>query len=181
MIHPDYVLAQLDAAAFAAYAERRALREQAAYRHVQDALVDRKPYVALKDAPPFAPEHETAVYLDPTCRAQWSAEKQSWTIVPPAALAQQAELAPPRGEQLTAVALSAAAQRHEADAVESEADRDAENDDDNNVSPRLSPAVRRALPVAAQTALEGSFYVFCSHFVLIFAVNVLTFARNTAQ
>jgi fatty acid synthase subunit alpha len=187
VIHPDYVFAQLDDAEFDGYAVRRHEREQAAYRHIQDSLAGRRPYLAVKTHPPFAPEHEQRVYLDPSCRAVWSDEKQTWMFDVARSDSPRDRRTPTDDDggmsNLAEVALRAAQSRRSRAASASiarvasdgaselvgavgddgddndDGERDGDDDDDDDdlssspTSP-LSPALRRRLPISAQTALE---------------------------
>ena len=80
VIHPNFVLGQLDDAALKAYAEKRASRQNAAYRHWQNAITSKAKFVSVKDAPPYLPEDESKVYLDPLVRARFDAKSKSWAF-----------------------------------------------------------------------------------------------------
>jgi fatty acid synthase subunit beta len=74
VVHPDYLLASLDAATREAYATRRSARERAAQRVGQEVLAGRAPLVRVKAAPPYSPELAQRVYLNPAARAHWDAD-----------------------------------------------------------------------------------------------------------
>jgi len=81
MIHPDYLLAQLSDSELETYSKLRATRLEKAYRYTQDSMTSRHPYVQVKNAPPYPPELEQEVYLDPTARAQYV--DGSWKFLSP--------------------------------------------------------------------------------------------------
>jgi phosphopantetheine--protein transferase-like protein len=182
VIHPDYVFAQLGDADFDRYAEQRRVREQAAYRYIQESIAGRRPYVQVKTHPPFAPEHAQRVYLDAASRASWSDEKQTWMFAGAEKPRDERKSVDESGPNLAAVALAAAqlrrsraashivgeiGERGDADADFAGGDHGGDDDDDGDhndlaseknlvsspTSP-LSPALRRRLPISAQTALE---------------------------
>jgi phosphopantetheine--protein transferase-like protein len=68
VIHPEYLLGTLDAGKYAAYKARNNERFDAAYRKFNDMFVHRN-LVILKEAPPYAPELEQEVLLNPLARA----------------------------------------------------------------------------------------------------------------
>ncbi len=68
IVHPKYVLALLDEAQYEAYRGRRDQRQKAAYRHHHAALAGTAPFVKVKNAPPFKPEQQHMVFLDPSWR-----------------------------------------------------------------------------------------------------------------
>jgi phosphopantetheine--protein transferase-like protein len=74
VVHPDYLLASLDAATREAYSTRRSARERAAQRAGQEVLAGRAPLVRVKTAPPYSPELAQRVYLNPAARAHWDAD-----------------------------------------------------------------------------------------------------------
>ncbi|KAJ2210025.1 fatty acid synthase alpha subunit Lsd1, partial [Coemansia sp. RSA 487] len=69
IVHPDYVLATLDREKLGEYNKKLARRDALSYRHWQDTLVGNHPFIQIKEHPPFTPEQEEQVYLDPTARA----------------------------------------------------------------------------------------------------------------
>ncbi|KAJ2765938.1 fatty acid synthase alpha subunit Lsd1, partial [Coemansia nantahalensis] len=71
VVHPDYLLATLGRAQLDEYNAKLAQRDTKAARYWQDTLVGNHPFVQVKQHPPFAPEQEQRVYLDPTARTQY--------------------------------------------------------------------------------------------------------------
>jgi tRNA(Ile2) C34 agmatinyltransferase TiaS len=65
IIHPDYVYAVMDDADFARYAKVRKVREEKMWRFQMDVFAGKKKFVNVKDHPPYEPEDEADVYLDP--------------------------------------------------------------------------------------------------------------------
>lgn len=80
MIHPDYLLAALDDDQFAQYCELRGCRERAAQRALHEAIADKKPVVRIKTQPPYTPEQEKHVYLDPLARVQLDEPTGVWAF-----------------------------------------------------------------------------------------------------
>eukprot|EP00002_Diphylleia_rotans_P033397 TRINITY_DN709_c0_g1_i3.p1 TRINITY_DN709_c0_g1~~TRINITY_DN709_c0_g1_i3.p1 ORF type:complete len:4344 (-),score=1082.54 TRINITY_DN709_c0_g1_i3:153-13184(-) len=78
IIHPDYVLAQLDEDAYAGYIKRRDRRAEIAYRHLQAALTGKGKFVRVQNEPPYAADTEASIYLDPSVRASFDTKKGSW-------------------------------------------------------------------------------------------------------
>ncbi|CAH7689739.1 fatty acid synthase subunit beta [Phakopsora pachyrhizi] len=68
VVHPDYLLAAVDSREYQAYKEKRAVRERASYRKFNDFLTKRS-LVVIKEAPPYIPELESPVLLNPLARA----------------------------------------------------------------------------------------------------------------
>jgi len=82
VVHPDILLGTLPVHELEAYAARRGRREASAYRYHQDVLLGRRELLAVKSSPPFAEEHEQAVYLDSTARAAQDPVTREWQVVP---------------------------------------------------------------------------------------------------
>jgi phosphopantetheine--protein transferase-like protein len=91
LVHPDLLLRALPAAELEAYSQRRGQREAASYRYYQDVLLDRKPLIAVKSAPPFADHDEKATYLDSMARATQDPVTGEWQIRPGEAARQAGE------------------------------------------------------------------------------------------
>ncbi|KAI7955320.1 hypothetical protein MJO28_005720 [Puccinia striiformis f. sp. tritici] len=68
VVHPDYLLAAIDPAEYDAYKAKRFVRERASYRKFNDFLTKRS-LVVLKESPPYTPELEHHVLLNPLARA----------------------------------------------------------------------------------------------------------------
>lgn len=73
VIHPDYLLGALDPAMYAKYKEANAGRKNSAYRKYNDMFVNRN-LIILKEAPPYTPELEKDVLLNPLARASKDAK-----------------------------------------------------------------------------------------------------------
>ncbi|KAI8321366.1 hypothetical protein GQ54DRAFT_276158, partial [Martensiomyces pterosporus] len=71
VVHPDYLLAALTREQLDEYREKLVQREAVSYRYWQDALVGNHPFVQVKAEPPYAPEQEQQVYLNPSARAKY--------------------------------------------------------------------------------------------------------------
>ncbi|KAJ2774642.1 fatty acid synthase alpha subunit Lsd1, partial [Coemansia nantahalensis] len=71
VVHPEYLLATLRRAQLDEYNAKLAQRDAKAARYWQDTLVGNHPFVQVKQHPPFTPEQEQRVYLDPTARAHY--------------------------------------------------------------------------------------------------------------
>jgi phosphopantetheine--protein transferase-like protein len=77
VIHPDCLFATLDEAAYNAYKAKREIREHKAYRYLHDTLSGQD-FVQVKDEPPYTPEQESAVYLNPLARASYNEKTKKW-------------------------------------------------------------------------------------------------------
>jgi len=77
VIHPDCLFATLDEASYNAYKAKREIREHKAYRYLHDTLSGQD-FVQVKDEPPYTPEQESAVYLNPLARASYNKKTKKW-------------------------------------------------------------------------------------------------------
>ncbi|KAK4046934.1 fatty acid synthase alpha subunit Lsd1 [Microbotryomycetes sp. JL201] len=68
VVHPRYLLASLEPSQFAAYAQANNVRRIASYRKFNEFFTKGN-LVQLKDAPPYTPELEQPVLLNPAARA----------------------------------------------------------------------------------------------------------------
>lgn len=68
IIHPDYLLAALESREYEGYKSKHSIRARASYRKFNDFLTKRS-LVVLKEAPPYTPELESPVLLNPLARA----------------------------------------------------------------------------------------------------------------
>ncbi|KAJ2779988.1 fatty acid synthase alpha subunit Lsd1, partial [Coemansia javaensis] len=71
IIHPDYLLATLNEETLGEYNAKLQQRNVNALRYWQDVLVGNHPFVQVKSSPPYTPEQEQGVLLDPTARAHY--------------------------------------------------------------------------------------------------------------
>ncbi|KAJ2722120.1 fatty acid synthase alpha subunit Lsd1, partial [Coemansia sp. Benny D115] len=71
VLHPHFVLATLGKEKLDEYAEKTKQREQKSYRYWQDTFVGNRPFFQAKSAPPFTPDQEKQVYLDPLARTKY--------------------------------------------------------------------------------------------------------------
>ncbi len=78
VIHPDYVLAQLSNGELDAYAQLRKKRQDLAYRHWHNSLTQKRPFMMIKDAPPYSLAEEQKVYLNPDARATFDVQSNTW-------------------------------------------------------------------------------------------------------
>ncbi|KAJ2524911.1 fatty acid synthase alpha subunit Lsd1 [Coemansia sp. RSA 2049] len=69
LLHPDFFLACLSQSQQTDYFARLAPRRRKAYRFWQDVYAELRPFVAVKSRPPFSPDQEERVLLDPLARA----------------------------------------------------------------------------------------------------------------
>ncbi|KAJ1762866.1 fatty acid synthase alpha subunit Lsd1, partial [Coemansia sp. RSA 1591] len=77
VLHPDYVLATLERSILEEYNKKLKVRRSKSFRYWQDTLMDKHPFVQVKHSPPFTPNQEQSVYLDPLARAHFdSATKE---------------------------------------------------------------------------------------------------------
>eukprot|EP00121_Abeoforma_whisleri_P016242 Awhi_evm2s14909 len=78
VIHPDYVLSSLSESEYSSYQIKRSQRELNTYRYIHDTLCEVKPFVRVKNAPPYSEALEKQVYLNPAARASFSSLKNTW-------------------------------------------------------------------------------------------------------
>ncbi|KAI8321062.1 hypothetical protein GQ54DRAFT_290323 [Martensiomyces pterosporus] len=71
VVHPDYLFAVLAEEQLEKYARKVDAREKRAYRYWHDTLVGNHQFVQVKTEPPYTPEQERQVYLDPLARADF--------------------------------------------------------------------------------------------------------------
>jgi fatty acid synthase subunit alpha, fungi type len=67
VVHPDYLLATLEAPELEAYVAKLQLREKYAYRYLHKGMTDNT-LVQIKHAAPYTAEEEARVYLNPLAR-----------------------------------------------------------------------------------------------------------------
>jgi 3-oxoacyl-ACP reductase-like protein len=80
LVHPDYVVGSLRDDEFATYAGKLEPRRNRTSRRWQDGLIGRRPFVDIKEAPPYADDDEDRVLLDPTIRAVFEPKLGTWHI-----------------------------------------------------------------------------------------------------
>ncbi|KAI9502069.1 acyl transferase domain-containing protein [Coemansia spiralis] len=78
IVHPDYVLATLQLEQLEEYNKKLAQRDTKSYRYWQDTLAGNRPFVQVKNKPPFTPEQEEQVYLDPYARVHFNSETREY-------------------------------------------------------------------------------------------------------
>ncbi|KAJ2315474.1 fatty acid synthase alpha subunit Lsd1 [Coemansia sp. RSA 2705] len=72
VLHPDYALAALEESVLEEYYQKLEQRRAKALRYQQDVLVGNRPFVQVKEHPPYTPEQEQQIYLDPLARAHFN-------------------------------------------------------------------------------------------------------------
>jgi hypothetical protein len=80
LVHPDYVVGSLRDDEFPTYAGKLEPRRNRTSRRWQDGLIGRRPFVDIKEAPPYADDDEDRVLLDPTIRAVFEPKLGTWHI-----------------------------------------------------------------------------------------------------
>lgn len=78
LVHPNRLLATLRRQQLEEYGARRAQREVRAYQYYQRVFAGQHTLVQVKTAPPYAPELEPVVYLNPTARAAYDERAGTW-------------------------------------------------------------------------------------------------------
>ncbi|KAJ2187461.1 fatty acid synthase alpha subunit Lsd1 [Coemansia sp. RSA 530] len=79
VLHPDYVLSTLERSILEDYNKKLEVRRSKSFRYWQDTLMGKHPFVQVKHSPPFTPDQEQSVYLDPLARAHFdSATNEYW-------------------------------------------------------------------------------------------------------
>ncbi|KAJ1999424.1 fatty acid synthase alpha subunit Lsd1 [Coemansia thaxteri] len=71
VVHADYLFATLTQEQLDQYNVKLQQRDVKAGRYWQDTLVGKHSFVQVKSHPPFTPEQEHAVFLDPLARAKY--------------------------------------------------------------------------------------------------------------
>ncbi|GAA95524.1 uncharacterized protein L969DRAFT_45497 [Mixia osmundae IAM 14324] len=69
VLHPDYLLATLDQSRYDVYKTANATRKQQSYKKFNDMFTERN-LVVLKEAPPYTPDLEKEVLLNPLARVE---------------------------------------------------------------------------------------------------------------
>ncbi|KAJ1735656.1 fatty acid synthase alpha subunit Lsd1 [Coemansia sp. Benny D160-2] len=80
LLHPDFFLACLSQSQQTDYFARLAPRRRKAYRFWQDVYAELRPFVAVKARPPFPPDQEERVLLDPLARAALDPNTNEYTF-----------------------------------------------------------------------------------------------------
>ena len=83
LIHPEYLLSSIDKELYDMYVEKNRERWVLSYRHLHESMVHEN-LIKVKEAAPYTPEIETAVYLNPLARAVQD-HKGEYSFVPPQA------------------------------------------------------------------------------------------------
>ncbi|KAK9458205.1 3-oxoacyl-reductase [Dipodascopsis uninucleata] len=78
IINSDYLFATLDKETYDTYKVKVAAREKQAYRYIHNAMANNSMFVA-KNEPPYTPEQEAVVYLDPLMRADKDSKTGSYS------------------------------------------------------------------------------------------------------
>ncbi|KAJ2830624.1 fatty acid synthase alpha subunit Lsd1 [Coemansia erecta] len=71
ILHPDYALAMLEPKQLDAYNKKLEQRSAKSSRYWQDVLMGKHAFVQVKSRPPYTPDQEQSVYLDPLARAHF--------------------------------------------------------------------------------------------------------------
>ncbi|KAJ2909438.1 fatty acid synthase alpha subunit Lsd1, partial [Coemansia aciculifera] len=69
VVHPDYLLATLTDEQLTSYNARLSRRGAQSYRYWQDTFAGNHSLVQVKNSPPYTPDQEQRIYLDPHARA----------------------------------------------------------------------------------------------------------------
>ncbi|KAJ2746870.1 fatty acid synthase alpha subunit Lsd1 [Coemansia sp. BCRC 34301] len=77
-VHPDYVLATLSEMQLDEYNAKLRVREAQSYRYWQNTFAGIHPLVQVKSAPPYTPDQEERIYLDPKSRATYDARTKAY-------------------------------------------------------------------------------------------------------
>ncbi|KAF9438054.1 3-oxoacyl-[acyl-carrier-protein] synthase [Entomortierella beljakovae] len=80
LIHSDYVLGALEEHEYESYKAKHQARQAKAYRYLHDSMTGGPALVQVKNAPPYTPELESPVYLNPSARAQYNKATKSWAF-----------------------------------------------------------------------------------------------------
>ncbi|KAI9239093.1 MAG: hypothetical protein BYD32DRAFT_366717 [Podila humilis] len=80
LIHSDYILGALEEHEYEAYKVKQQARQAKSYRYLHDSMTGGPALVQVKNAPPYTPELESPVYLNPSARAQYNNATKSWAF-----------------------------------------------------------------------------------------------------
>ncbi|KAF9311477.1 3-oxoacyl-[acyl-carrier-protein] synthase [Podila horticola] len=80
LIHADYILGALEEHEYEAYKAKQQARQAKSYRYLHDSMTGGPALVQVKNAPPYTPELESPVYLNPSARAQYNNATKSWAF-----------------------------------------------------------------------------------------------------
>ncbi|KAG0203436.1 3-oxoacyl-[acyl-carrier-protein] synthase [Mortierella sp. GBA30] len=80
VIHSDYILGALEEHEYEAYKAKQQARQAKSYRYLHDSMTGGPALVQVKNAPPYTPELESPVYLNPKARAQYNSATKSWAF-----------------------------------------------------------------------------------------------------
>ncbi|KAJ2125831.1 fatty acid synthase alpha subunit Lsd1 [Coemansia sp. RSA 720] len=78
VLHPDYMLATLEQNQLEAYNTKLKQRSTASHRYWQDVLAGNHPFVQVKSQPPYTPDQEQNVYLNPLARAHFDPKTRKY-------------------------------------------------------------------------------------------------------
>lgn len=78
IVHPRYLFASLDPSAYESYRSRNQLRYQEAYK-VMTEMMSSNSLVRIKDGPPYSPELEQPVLMNPMARATFDPKTRSYS------------------------------------------------------------------------------------------------------
>ncbi|ORX74100.1 hypothetical protein DL89DRAFT_299885 [Linderina pennispora] len=78
IVHPDYLFAALSKDELDEYRAKVDERMKRSTRYWQGALLGNHPYLQTKDAAPFTPDQETAVFLDSSARAIFDSKTKTY-------------------------------------------------------------------------------------------------------
>lgn len=80
VVHPDYIFGALSEEQLSEYTQKRRLREHKTYRYLHDAMTGVSPMVKLKNNPPYTPDLESQVYLNPLARTSYDPKQNTWAF-----------------------------------------------------------------------------------------------------
>ncbi|KAF9580624.1 3-oxoacyl-[acyl-carrier-protein] synthase, partial [Lunasporangiospora selenospora] len=80
VIHADYILGALEEHEYESYKTKQLARQAKAYRYLHDSMTGGPALVQVKNSPPYSPELESPVYLNPSARAQYNSSTKTWAF-----------------------------------------------------------------------------------------------------
>lgn len=80
VVHPNYLYKTLEKIQFEEYAVKLSHRQKLSYKGYHKMLVGLEKAINPKEAPPYKPEDQSWVYLNPTARAKYNPKLKTWNF-----------------------------------------------------------------------------------------------------
>ncbi|KAG0298720.1 3-oxoacyl-[acyl-carrier-protein] synthase [Dissophora globulifera] len=80
LVHSDYILGALEEHVYEEYKIKQQARQAKSYRYLHDSMTGGPALVQVKNDPPYTPELESPVYLNPQARAEYNNTTKTWAF-----------------------------------------------------------------------------------------------------